>query len=111
MKVMPQLKDGKWTLTEKWVLREVAKSFVTDEIYQPKKSQYNARLLVAIMWVSRHCNVSSKRDSQLRASVSSDGQTGITLVVFWSSIWGRLTSPSMVILTKSTNLALCAELC
>ncbi|KAJ7576694.1 putative asparagine synthase [Mycena floridula] len=42
MKVMPQLKDGKWTFTEKWVLREAVKPFVTDEIYQRKKSQYNA---------------------------------------------------------------------
>ena len=41
---MPQLQSDpsrKWSFTEKWILREAVKPFVTDEIYQRKKSQYN----------------------------------------------------------------------
>ena len=41
---MPQLQSGpgpKWGFTEKWILREAVKPFVTNEIYQRKKSQYN----------------------------------------------------------------------
>ncbi|KAJ7573240.1 putative asparagine synthase [Mycena floridula] len=41
VKVMPRLHSGKWSFTEKWVLREAVRPFVTDEIYQAKKSQYN----------------------------------------------------------------------
>lgn len=45
---MPHLRDAtatvapqKWGFTEKWILREAVKPFVTDEIYNRKKSQYN----------------------------------------------------------------------
>ncbi|KAJ7599771.1 putative asparagine synthase [Mycena floridula] len=42
LKVMPHVQHGKWTFTEKWVVREAVKPFVTEEIYLRKKSQYNA---------------------------------------------------------------------
>lgn len=40
---MPTAGDGptKWTLTEKWILRQAVKPFVTDEIYNRKKTYYN----------------------------------------------------------------------
>ncbi|KAJ7580835.1 putative asparagine synthase [Mycena floridula] len=41
LKVMPQFQGQKWAFTEKWILREAVKPFITDEIYQRKKSQYN----------------------------------------------------------------------
>ncbi|KAL0576097.1 hypothetical protein V5O48_005871 [Marasmius crinis-equi] len=52
MKIMPILKNDpnppfssqfrKWEFTEKWVLRQAAKPFVTNEIYSRTKLQYNA---------------------------------------------------------------------
>ena len=40
---MPQkTPDGQWTFTEKWILRQAVKPFVTDEIFQRRKAQYNA---------------------------------------------------------------------
>ncbi|KAJ7595204.1 putative asparagine synthase [Mycena floridula] len=42
LKIMPHVQDGKWSFTEKWVVREAVKPFVTQEIYQRKKFQYNA---------------------------------------------------------------------
>ncbi|KAL0566412.1 hypothetical protein V5O48_015604 [Marasmius crinis-equi] len=36
----------KWTFTEKWILREAAKPYVTDEVYRRKKAQYNVPLSV-----------------------------------------------------------------
>ncbi|KAJ7577813.1 putative asparagine synthase [Mycena floridula] len=42
LKVKPHVQDGKWSFTEKWVVREAVKPFVTEEIYLRKKSQYNA---------------------------------------------------------------------
>lgn len=43
VKIMPIAGDGpnKWTLTEKWVLREAVKPFVTEEIYVRKKISFN----------------------------------------------------------------------
>lgn len=35
---------SKWTFTEKWILREAVKPFITPEIYSTKKSQYNVSL-------------------------------------------------------------------
>jgi asparagine synthase (glutamine-hydrolysing) len=32
---------GKWTLIEKWILRQAVKSFVTEEIYLRKKIAFN----------------------------------------------------------------------
>ncbi|KAL0570486.1 hypothetical protein V5O48_011474 [Marasmius crinis-equi] len=52
IKMMPALKNDptppfstqfrSWEFTEKWVLRQAAKPFVTDEIFSRAKSQYNA---------------------------------------------------------------------
>lgn len=33
--------SGQWSFTEKWILREAVKPYVTEEIYSRKKSQYN----------------------------------------------------------------------
>ncbi|KAF8881167.1 putative asparagine synthase [Gymnopilus junonius] len=38
----PETPDGEWTFTEKWVLRQAVKPFVTEEIYSRRKAQYNA---------------------------------------------------------------------
>ncbi|KAJ7034081.1 putative asparagine synthase [Mycena alexandri] len=38
---VPGEQPGQWTLTEKWILREAVKPFVTDEIYLRKKAPYN----------------------------------------------------------------------
>ncbi|KAJ7762636.1 putative asparagine synthase [Mycena metata] len=38
---IPGEKPGQWTLTEKWILREAVKPFVTEEIYLRKKEPYN----------------------------------------------------------------------
>lgn len=34
-------KPGTWTFDEKWILRQAAKPFVTEEIYRRKKAPYN----------------------------------------------------------------------
>ncbi|KAF8881168.1 hypothetical protein CPB84DRAFT_1751259 [Gymnopilus junonius] len=45
LKIRPQkTADGKWTFTEKWVLREAMKPYITEEIYLRTKSQYNSPL-------------------------------------------------------------------
>ncbi|KAL0062126.1 hypothetical protein AAF712_011053 [Marasmius tenuissimus] len=49
VKIMPSLageESGhrKWSFTEKWILREAAKPFVTKEIYKNRKSQFNTPL-------------------------------------------------------------------
>ncbi|KAJ7457846.1 putative asparagine synthase [Mycena latifolia] len=43
VKTMPLAGDkpGQWALTEKWILREAVKPFVTEEIYTRKKAPYN----------------------------------------------------------------------
>ncbi|KAJ7140709.1 putative asparagine synthase [Mycena epipterygia] len=43
VKIMPVESDGprKWILTEKWVLRQAVKPFVTEEIYLRKKISFN----------------------------------------------------------------------
>ncbi|KAJ7657336.1 hypothetical protein DFH06DRAFT_460895 [Mycena polygramma] len=43
LKIMPIAGDklGKWTLVEKWILREAVKPFVTEEIYLRKKVAFN----------------------------------------------------------------------
>ncbi|KAJ7151764.1 putative asparagine synthase [Mycena crocata] len=43
VKVRPFVGDGpnKWTLTEKWILREAVKPFVTEEIYLRRKIPFN----------------------------------------------------------------------
>ncbi|KAJ7731331.1 putative asparagine synthase [Mycena maculata] len=43
VKMMPVAggEPGTWTLTEKWILREAARPFITDEIYLRKKVMYN----------------------------------------------------------------------
>ncbi|KAK7054624.1 hypothetical protein VNI00_003087 [Paramarasmius palmivorus] len=49
VKIRPTLVGGdesvsqprRWMFTEKWILRQAVKPFVTDEIYKVKKSQYN----------------------------------------------------------------------
>ncbi|KAJ7140701.1 hypothetical protein C8R44DRAFT_930932 [Mycena epipterygia] len=43
VKIMPVASDGpkKWILTEKWVLRQAVKPFVTEEIYLRKKIPFN----------------------------------------------------------------------
>ncbi|KAJ6573430.1 putative asparagine synthase [Mycena vulgaris] len=43
VKMMPVAGDqpGQWTLTEKWVLREAVKPFITEEIYTRKKAPFN----------------------------------------------------------------------
>ncbi|KAJ7215046.1 putative asparagine synthase [Mycena pura] len=43
LKIMPIAGDepGKWTLTEKWVLRQAVKPFVTEETYLRKKTPFN----------------------------------------------------------------------
>ncbi|ESK83980.1 asparagine synthase [Moniliophthora roreri MCA 2997] len=49
VKMRPSLVSGnadtsqprRWTFTEKWILRQPVKPFVTEEIYKVKKSQYN----------------------------------------------------------------------
>ncbi|KAJ6483935.1 putative asparagine synthase [Mycena sanguinolenta] len=38
---MPGEQPGKWTLVEKWILREAVKPFVTEEIYLRKKIAFN----------------------------------------------------------------------
>ncbi|KAJ7132679.1 putative asparagine synthase, partial [Mycena filopes] len=40
-------KDGAWTITDKWVLRQAVKPFVTQEIFERKKIPYNAPILPA----------------------------------------------------------------
>ncbi|KAJ7443533.1 putative asparagine synthase [Mycena latifolia] len=34
--------DGKWTFTDKWILRQVVKPYVTEELFLRKKLSYNA---------------------------------------------------------------------
>ncbi|KAJ6573549.1 putative asparagine synthase [Mycena vulgaris] len=43
VKMMPTAGDGpnKWTLTEKWILREAVRPFVTEEIYTRRKIPFN----------------------------------------------------------------------
>ncbi|KAJ6468068.1 putative asparagine synthase [Mycena vitilis] len=43
LKIMPIAGDehGKWTLVEKWILREAVKPFVTEEVYLRKKVAFN----------------------------------------------------------------------
>ncbi|KAJ6594855.1 putative asparagine synthase [Mycena capillaripes] len=43
VKIMPIAgsKPGTWTFDEKWILRQAAKPFVTEEIYRRKKAPYN----------------------------------------------------------------------
>ncbi|KDQ07926.1 hypothetical protein BOTBODRAFT_38363 [Botryobasidium botryosum FD-172 SS1] len=42
VKVRPvQDENGEWTCTEKWILREAARPFVTDELYRRRKMHYN----------------------------------------------------------------------
>ncbi|KAF8205847.1 putative asparagine synthase [Mycena galopus ATCC 62051] len=38
---MPGDEPGKWTLVEKWILREAVKPFVTEEVYLRKKVAFN----------------------------------------------------------------------
>ncbi|KAJ6483936.1 putative asparagine synthase [Mycena sanguinolenta] len=38
---MPGEQPGKWTLVEKWILREAVKPFVTEEIYLRQKNAFN----------------------------------------------------------------------
>ncbi|KAJ7762653.1 putative asparagine synthase [Mycena metata] len=38
---IPGEQPGQWSLTEKWILREAVKPFVTEEIYLRKKAPYN----------------------------------------------------------------------
>ena len=38
---MPGDQPGKWSLVEKWILREAVKPFVTEEIYLRKKNAFN----------------------------------------------------------------------
>lgn len=45
LKIFPQkTADGEWTFTEKWVLREAMKPYITEEIYRRTKAQYNSPL-------------------------------------------------------------------
>ncbi|KAF8803087.1 putative asparagine synthase [Phlegmacium glaucopus] len=45
LKILPQkTHDGEWILTEKWVLRQAVKPYITEEIYLRRKAQYNAPL-------------------------------------------------------------------
>ncbi|KAL0568632.1 hypothetical protein V5O48_013351 [Marasmius crinis-equi] len=49
VKIKPSLDESepgvrKWSFTEKWILREAAKPFVTEEIYKNRKSQFNTPL-------------------------------------------------------------------
>ncbi|KAF9262332.1 putative asparagine synthase [Marasmius fiardii PR-910] len=52
VKIMPRLMNDeesvlnqqKWAFTEKWILRQAARPFVTDEIFNRAKAQYNAPL-------------------------------------------------------------------
>ncbi|KAJ7173194.1 putative asparagine synthase [Mycena filopes] len=37
----PGAEPGQWTLTEKWILREAAKPFITDEVYRRTKVHFN----------------------------------------------------------------------
>lgn len=36
--------DENWTFVEKWILRQAVKPYVTDELFNRKKAQYNAPL-------------------------------------------------------------------
>ncbi|KAF8207441.1 hypothetical protein K438DRAFT_2077706 [Mycena galopus ATCC 62051] len=38
---LPGAEPGQWTLTEKWILRQAMKPFVTDEVYMRKKVSFN----------------------------------------------------------------------
>jgi asparagine synthase (glutamine-hydrolysing) len=39
----------KWVFTEKWVMREAVKPFVTEELYKRKKSQYNVPIAAPVI--------------------------------------------------------------
>ncbi|KAJ7162406.1 putative asparagine synthase [Mycena filopes] len=43
---------GQWTLTEKWILREAVKPFVTDEVYRRKKAPYNPPPASSLLFVN-----------------------------------------------------------
>jgi asparagine synthetase B (glutamine-hydrolysing) len=36
---------GEWTFTDKWILRQAVKPFITDEVFQRKKIPYNAPMV------------------------------------------------------------------
>ncbi|KDR72346.1 hypothetical protein GALMADRAFT_32536, partial [Galerina marginata CBS 339.88] len=43
LKIKPHKGDnGKWLFTEKWILRQAVKPFITEEVYLRKKQQYNS---------------------------------------------------------------------
>ncbi|KDR81295.1 hypothetical protein GALMADRAFT_222729 [Galerina marginata CBS 339.88] len=43
LKIKPHKRDnGKWLFTEKWILRQAVKPFITEEVYLRKKQQYNS---------------------------------------------------------------------
>ncbi|KAJ7573232.1 putative asparagine synthase [Mycena floridula] len=96
-----------WSCTEKWVLHEAVKPFVTDEIYQAKKSQYNVP-------IARSDNVDLKPLQRLlkeRLTVETVGKLGWAN---WSYIGGLLqqylTSPESPLdggLDKRARILLC----
>lgn len=77
---------SKWTFTEKWILREAVKPFITPEIYTTKKSQYNVALAKHI---STSSSLLSPLQSHMQKRITRDAVESLG-IFRWEAVEGTL---------------------